>query len=714
MNLPAVQWSERGYIVGGKPTFFVSGEFHYFRVPKSDWKRRLQLFKEAGGNSIATYIPWLLHEPFEGDIRFGDESYRDLDGFLTLCRELEIYVTARPGPYQYSEMIFDGLPGWLCENYPEILARNVKGESFRKSSVSYLHPLFLEKARTWFARVSPIIAKHCVSRGGAVAFAQFDNELMGVHEWFGSWDYHPVTMGFGTEDGRFPRFLAVRYGNPENLNAAWETTFESFAAARPLDGGKPHTVGERRQAKDYQDFYFGTIAEYASTLVSWLREDGVDCDIVHNSANPYMNSYFLDLVDRLKSDGTPFILGSDHYYNLDQDWDQNNPTPKYACKNFYSSEQLRLLGMPPTVYELPGGSASDWPPVTPEDLYCSYMMNVAFGMKGCNYYIFTGGPNPENIGCFDDIYDFQAPIAADGTIRPTYDAMKRFGSFLQENSWLAAADKVADFHLGLVWEHSRSQHYFESDPSLGFSNKEAWLFFRKGLMTSALCSSYAPSIAEIDRGVSPIPTDKPVLLACGISLSTKGQQRLVDFVQAGGRLFISPLIPALDENFQPCTILSDFLGRPELVKHEPTVRINVGPIQNVHANGAVYRSETTPEGAEIFGVDERRGVTVGWRLKRGAGEVFWLGSSWKHGKNSHSALVTWLLQEMGVADKSTTCDNPFVWTSLRTDGEKAALFVMNLFSAPMKATVSAKIGPLTLSPSEVELAPMGVSVLNLS
>jgi len=179
MNLPTVQWNERGYTVGGKPTFLVSGEFHYFRVPKSDWERRLKLFKEAGGNSIATYIPWILHEPTEGDIRFGDQPYRDLDGFLTLCRELEIYVTARPGPYQYSEMLFDGLPGWLCENYPEILARNVKGEAFRKSSVSYLHPLFLKKARTWFSKVAPVIAKHTVSRGGAVVFAQFDNELMG-------------------------------------------------------------------------------------------------------------------------------------------------------------------------------------------------------------------------------------------------------------------------------------------------------------------------------------------------------------------------------------------------------------------------------------------------------------------------------------------------------------------------------------------------------
>ena len=122
------------YFIDGKPVFLVSGEFHYFRVPQADWRRRLELFKAAGGNAVATYIPWILHEPTEGDIRFGDTPTRDLEGFLRLCRELEIFVTCRPGPYQYSEMKYDGLPGWLCDNYPEIQARNVDGNTFRNSS----------------------------------------------------------------------------------------------------------------------------------------------------------------------------------------------------------------------------------------------------------------------------------------------------------------------------------------------------------------------------------------------------------------------------------------------------------------------------------------------------------------------------------------------------------------------------------------------------
>ena len=44
------------YRIDGHPVYLYSGEFHYFRVPRSDWRKRMQLFKDAGGNCIATYI----------------------------------------------------------------------------------------------------------------------------------------------------------------------------------------------------------------------------------------------------------------------------------------------------------------------------------------------------------------------------------------------------------------------------------------------------------------------------------------------------------------------------------------------------------------------------------------------------------------------------------------------------------------------------------
>ncbi len=702
----AIDWTAKGYVLNGKPEILVSGEFHYFRVPRNDWKERLEWFLEAGGNCVATYIPWILHEPTEGDVRFGDTPERDLEAFLTLCRDMGIYVIARPGPYQYSEMKYCGLPGWLCENYPELLARDIKGKVMVKDSVSYLHPAFLERVKKWFDVVCPLIARHTVNRGGPVAFVQFDNELTGIHEWFGGWDYHPETMGFGREDGRYARFLKARYDGIHALNVAYETGFGGFMDVRPIDAASIRSIGDRRRTKDYQDFYFLTIAEYAVQLTDWMREAGIDCDFIHNSANPGSNAFHYETAVAL---GSRFILGSDHYYNLDMDWNANNPTPKYAVSAFLSNESLRHMGFPPTVYELPGGSPSDWPPITPEDLKCCYMTNIAFGMKGFNYYVFTGGYNPENIGGDGDVYDYQAAIAPDHKIRPHYYTQKEFGRFLRDHSWLAEADQIGDYYMGLDREHTRSKYYAADYP--GFSSSDAWTFLNKGMAITSLCASYSPEMIDLynDRLIE--KTDKPLLVASSDNMAASIQKRLVDFVLNGGRLLLSPVIPRLDDQFDPCTILMDFLEGASVKRFTETgPEVHVGPVGHVYVNGGLWECKSQPSGASTIAHETRTGATVAWAKDYPNGaKVIWLGIQWKFGKYKHMQMLKHLLEELRCESPVVQCDSPNVWTSLRSDGNKRMLFIMNLFSSPMKANIQVRMAdgsytdpmPYALNPMEV-------------
>jgi len=700
-----ISWDFKSYYINGEPVFLVSGEFHYFRVPKKDWERRLKLLKEAGGNCVATYIPWLIHEPVEGDIRFGDVPERDLEGFLQLCREMDLFVIARPGPYQYSELRYDGLPGWLCENYPEIRARDVHGRAFRVSSISYLHPLFLEKAKKWYDAVCPILAKYTLSRGGPVAFVQFDNELMGIHQWHGGWDYNPEAMGIGKAGGRYVEFLRNRYETIEALNKAYGTEYGDFTDVRPF-AGSPATPEDKRRAKDYQDFYFGTIGEYARILTDWMRQAGIDCDVVHNSPNPDSNAQFLEVRDKL---GEGFMLGSDHYYTLGLSWPQNNPTPQYASRIFYSNEMLRLMGYPATIFELPGGSLSEWPPILPEDLACCYMTNVAFGMKGLNYYIFTGGPNPFGQGSTGDIYDYGASIGADGSIRPTYDVQKNFGAFLKENAWLARADRVADFYIGLDWEQSRSYSYFGNSGGFEFTNTQAWEFMRLGMMITALCAQYSVNLADLSKD-SLLALDKPLLIATSVCMAEDIQRRLVQFVQKGGKLLLCPVIPYMDENFNPCTILRDFL---EGAAVEPCTRyapvVNVGNIHNIFMNGSIFRSVKKPAGARVFAWEERSGAELGWEKSFDGGKVLWLGFRWNHAMEDHIRMLRYLLSLMGCQESVVQSDNHNLWTSLRTDGSRYMLFVMNLYSSPQKANIRVRLEDGSCREiGEVRLAPMEV------
>ena len=605
------------YRINGKPTYLYSGEFHYFRVPRADWRRRMELFREAGGNCVCTYVPWYLHEPEEGRIVFSSENGAlNFEEFLRTAQEVGLYVIARPGPYVYTEMKYDGLPGWLCENYPELRAQNLDGQPFRVASVSYVHPLFLEKARKWFDHVAPIIAAHSVSRGGPIALTQFDDEITGVHIWYGSLDYNVVSMGFGKTGGRYPRFLRQRYGDVAAMNRAYATTFASFENAKPILPSDSAGVAQIRRAKDYFDFYLTTVAEYAGILARWLREHGVDTPLMHNSAGPASDSYFLEMVEALGN--KTFLLGSDHYYNLDQSWAQNNPTPQWALNNFASLEMLRLMGYPPTVLELPSGSAADWPPVTAGDCKACYWTHLALGMKASNYYIFTGGPNPPDAGTTTDDYDYGAPIGSKNEVRPLYGVQKELGEFLEKSSWLNESERECDCRFALDFEYARADQYWKNRAGFLLTSAEAWDFFRKGALTTALCASLSPVFCDLRKDDWIQDKSTPVVLVSSSSLASAKQERVVRFLQEGGRALILPVLPVVDENLQPCTVLSDFLGSPALERNPNGFpRVTIVDIPNILDNGENYFTPNLPAGATAIGKDERTNRILAWELRHG-------------------------------------------------------------------------------------------------
>jgi beta-galactosidase len=566
-------------------------------------------------------------------------------------------------------------------------ARNLEGKDFRVSSISYLHPKFLDKARRWYDQVVPRLARHQVADGGAVAAFQVDNELMGIHEWFGGWDYHPESYGVGRNEGRWPAFLAKRYGGLIEVNAAYELQAKSWSEVTPIASVTKGTPAERRRVKDYQDCYFESIGEYAVTLAGWLREHGVRTPIVHNSANPVMNGYFEATV---KAMGPDFLLGSDHYYNLDMDWDQSYPAPKYVTRCFQSNEMLRHFGVPPTVFELPGGSLSDYPPVTPHDAECCYLANIAYGMKGYNYYIFTGGVNPPDAGTTGEVYDYGAAVSPAGEVRPLYYAQQKVARFLTEHDWLAGAAQLADCRIGLLREYSRSGRYCGDRNGIEFSSHEALEFARKGFLITSFCASLSPCLADVESDALLQNTDLPLMLATSVSMARDVQQRIVRFLEAGGRVLLAPVVPTLDESFASCTILADYLGGVTQVRHKPMAPLLTAfDVPNVYVNGGLLATTARPARAHTVAVENRGGtsVEIGWQLDLpGGGAVIVLGFHWKQAMREHETMLVRAMTRLGSTPR-VRCDNPNVWTVLRSDGKRTMLFVLNLLTAPMAVRV---------------------------
>lgn len=667
-----------GFTIDGKDQFMVSGEFHYFRVPAEDWKRRMELFKEAGGNCLATYVPWLIHEPEEGNILFGDVPNRDLVRFLETAKEVGLKVMLRPGPYQYSELMNAGIPSWLMDTYPDIMAQNIHGEAFSAEGVSYLHPVFLEKARIYYKAFAEVVRPYM---GDPVVMLQTDNELSGVQVWFGSMDYHPLTMGIGTEDGRYPTFLKKKYGTLEAINTAYNLNAASWSDIRPIDSGDLKDPAICRRLQDYNDFYCTTMGEYMALLASWLKEDGLESPICHNSANPNMNSMFMETLDAM---GENFLLGSDHYYTLNQGWAQNNPTPQYGVHVYYSMEMMRLMGMPPSVLEMPGGSPSDTPPILPEDLLCCYQTNLAMGMKGVNYYVYTGGPNFPNTGTTCDMYDYNAHIHADGSFNPTYNSLKTFGQFMEDHTWMQRGGRRGSAVIGFEWNSTRCRDFDYRNCT--FSRSDSWEFARKGLIYTMMCSEYAPELVNLD---GKLDLTRPLILPCPTVMSAEAQQNLINFVEAGGQLLIFGTLPELDYELNPCTLLREYLGNPQLRKpgRRSTV-VNYEPLGHIFGTHPLHGMDTVPEGAEILCTEVHSGDILGFKQSHGKGTVMYVATQWMMTTFDQPAFLELLLKDLGAVP-CIKSSNRNIFTSLWEDGiGHEAVMVMNLYSSPQSTDVT--------------------------
>ena len=681
-----VSFSKDGFKLRNENAFFISGEFHYFRVPKEDWRKRMRMFREAGGNTLATYVPWLIHEPEEGTILFDDVPYRDLTAFLRTAKEEGLQVVLRPGPYSYSELINSGMPCWLVDDNDELMAKNIHGETFHYDAISYLHPLFLEKVRPFFRAFADVVRPFMAENGGPVCMLQVDNELGGVHIWRGSLDYNRDTMGIGIPGGRYPRYLEKKYRSVEAMNSFYGTDFGSFASVIPVASVNREDIFSCRRGKDYYDFYCGTLGEFASMLKNWMLEDGLSGPFCHNAASPAMNSMFLETVEAM---GEDFLLGSDHYYTLNHGWPQNNPTPRYAIRVFCSNEMLRLMGMPPTVLEMPGGSPSDTPPILPEDLLACYKCNLAMGMKGMNIYIYTGGPNVPGTGNTCDIYDYNALVRADGSKNTTFRVLEKFGAFLAANGWMQRASLASSVQVGFEWQATRAQGYDFKKQPLPLS--ESWDFMQHGILYGLFCSSYRPRLQPLDR---PLDVSQPLLIPTASAMSAEAQKNIVNFVNEGGHAILFGAIPETDLDYQPCDVLKKFCGDPETVKlkvQDLVIRVpSIG--KTVYNMQPIAGVAVLPAGTEPIAFETRNGICMGYRLKKGSGSITWLGMKFMAQTFEQVELLEWLLAEAG-GKALILSENRNVMTTLWESPEgKAILFAMNLYSSPQTTVVTVYSG----------------------
>lgn len=110
----------------GKPYSIIAGELHFARLPKERWKETLLKMRECGINTVSTYVFWNYHEKIKGQFDFSKN--KDIAGFLSLCKDIDMPCILRIGPWCHGEVVRGGFPKRINKmikkrtNAPEYLA----------------------------------------------------------------------------------------------------------------------------------------------------------------------------------------------------------------------------------------------------------------------------------------------------------------------------------------------------------------------------------------------------------------------------------------------------------------------------------------------------------------------------------------------------------------------------------------------------------------
>lgn len=157
-----IKWDRHSLIIGGKRVVPVMGEVHYSRIPEAEWTEEIRKMKEGGVTIIATYVFWNHIEEQQGIFDWSEQ--RNLRRFIELCKDEDMPVCLRIGPFCHGEVRCGGIPDWA-------IASGCKLRS--------MDPQFLGYAETLYRQIFTQVQGLQWRDGGPVIAAQFDNEYRG-------------------------------------------------------------------------------------------------------------------------------------------------------------------------------------------------------------------------------------------------------------------------------------------------------------------------------------------------------------------------------------------------------------------------------------------------------------------------------------------------------------------------------------------------------
>ena len=186
-----VTWDRQSLMVDGRRVCPVMGEIHYSRIPAEEWQREVRKMKEGGVTIIATYVFWSHVEEEEGIFRW--DGQRNLRRFIEICKQEEMPVVLRLGPFCHGEVRNGGIPDWMWNPSPQGVDANETAQPIKMRTED---ARFLQYAERLYRQIFTQVQGLQWKDGGPVLAAQFDNEYRGRGEYLMALKRIALKIGF--------------------------------------------------------------------------------------------------------------------------------------------------------------------------------------------------------------------------------------------------------------------------------------------------------------------------------------------------------------------------------------------------------------------------------------------------------------------------------------------------------------------------------------
>ncbi|TWD81193.1 beta-galactosidase [Kribbella amoyensis] len=697
-----VRLSRRRWMVDGEPVLVLSGEVHYFRLDPADWSHRLDLLKAAGCDTVATYMPWLVHELPDGSIDL-TTGHRDLAGFLDLAAAKGLSVIARPGPFVMAELKNEGIPFRVYREHPEVHPVGWDGTPAPTRDIDYLAPAYLDEVRRWYAEVMPLLASRSAPAGGPVVAVQLDNEI-GMLSWVTN---TPDLTDAALAD--FASWARDRWGT-EGAAKRLGVEFEAFAAGvRSPEAGSlalhhELSVFQRDRYRRYVEFLRAEAEAHGVRGVPFLIN-------LHGTGEGRGLTYPIGISQLFESyaDVPQLTSGSDHYLG---DLTVENVADLYVGNAFMAA--VHGPDQPLTSLEFEAGMGDYGEDlsrqVPPSALDLKTRLCVAQGNRVLNYYLFAGGYNPvldepvgdgnDRIAFTGERHGFAAPVGPEGQLNPSYPVLADVLSAVRAVGGLLADmdEEYDDLALGFVPDHYLTEYCHPGDDVRRAVVRDLERFrgmgSREVVARALLLGGYSFPAVNLQ---APLTEERALVLASPSTLAASVQQRLADFVLAGGRLLLAGMLPTRDVDGSPCTILGDALGitAGSVIEGSPHFFPSVlagswaSPLAEVRVG--VLQHLSSPD-AEVLVRDVASGDPVAVEVRAGSGRAVVLACDYP----AHLPFWKTLLARLDVRPRHTH-DAPspgIVVTSTADAAGRRLLHVLNVGPVDQTFTLSRDGRPL--------------------